>query len=196
MDFSIAITSPFLEVGSQGDSGSLGFLSLDHLSLDDLADSSLSVSQLMFSNLGLSLIDIEVLELFQEPALDGGVGSLAFDHVIEFSLGLLVASDADVVSHQGHIQTLVGLLLLNLLGGSDGSELEGRLDSLELHQFSILLGGGVASLLEVELGAFDGVIEDVEAEELGSGDGSGVSRSIRSKHSGIPFWHFANQNIF
>ena len=191
MVFSIEITFPFLEVLCGGHFNNIGS-NLCGLDLDSGADSSLSGSQFALGNLSLCLIDIEVLELVQEPALDGGVGDfLIFNHVIELSLDLLVAENADVVSHQTHVQTLVGLLLLDLLGGSDGSELEGGLNCLELHQFSILCGGGVASLLEVELGTFDGVIEQVEAEELGGGDGvvgSGLDRSIRSKHSDFPFW--------
>ena len=190
MDFSIGITFPFLEVLCGGHFNNIGS-NLCGLDLDSGADSSLSCGQVILGNLSLCLVDIEVLELLQEPALDGGVGNLLLDHVIELSLDLLGGGDADVVSHQTHVQTLVGLLLLDLLGGSDGSELEGGLNCLELHQFSILCGGGVASLLEVELGTFDGVIEQVEAEELGGGDGvvgSGLDRSIRSKHSNFPFW--------
>ena len=190
MDFSIGSTFPFLEVLCGGHFNNIGS-NLCGLDLDSGADSSLSGSQFALGNLSLCLVDIEVLELVQEPALDGGVGNLLLDHVGELSLDLLGGGDADVVSHQVHVQALVGLLLLDLLGGGDGSELEGGLNCLELHQFSILCGGGVASLLEVELGTFDGVIEQVEAEELGGGDGvvgSGLDRSIRSKHSDFPFW--------
>lgn len=125
---------PFLEVGSQSDGGgSLGFLCLDHLSLDNSADGSLSGGQVMLGNLSLCLIDIEVLELLQEPALDGGISHLLLNHVVELSLDLLGGNDADVVSHEGEGQTCVGLLLLDLLGGSDRSELEGGLNTTKLY---------------------------------------------------------------
>ena len=180
----MVITLPLLEVGCVGQFHNGGGC-LCSLDLDCGADSSLSCGQVVLGNHSLCLIDIEVLELVQEPALDGGVGGLALDHVVELSLDLLGASDADVVRHQGQSQTCVGLLLLDLLGGSDGSKLEGGLSGLHLHQLDILLGCGVASLLEVELGTFDGVVEQVEAEELGGGNGgvgSGLDKSIEVRH--------------
>ena len=199
MVFSIEITFPFLEVLCGGHFNNIGS-NLCGLDLDSGADSSLSCGQVILGNLSLCLVDIEVLELVQEPALDGGVSNfLIFNHVIELSLDLLGGDDADVVSHQSQSQTCVGLLLLNLLGGSDGSELEGGLDCLHHHQLGILLGCGVASLLEVELGTFDGIAEQVEAEELGSEDGvvgSGINGSIEVSHNVVLSGSLAIQKLY
>ena len=195
MDFSIAITIPFLEVGSQGDGGSLGFLCLDHLSLDNLADIGLGCFQGFLSNLALGGCDFTLgllhseasLEVLNESTLDNREGGVAVDNFLELGLLDCGTLELHIVHHQFEVQTLVGLLLDF---GSDGIQRVVGVEFHQNHQGIILSGAEGFGLLEVGYGTVDSLADVVAGEEGGGSGLGGVGRHLSVHHSNFPFWLF------
>lgn len=144
-----------------------------------LANIGLLGVQLAVCDFTLGLFHGETcLEVVEEPTLDGGVGFVVIDHLFQFSLLGIVAEYFHILGDQIAGQALVGLLLLNLLLGSDGGQSVVGVGTHGIHQGIILIGAGDTGLLKVELGA-DNSLADVVKSEVGGGLG-GSSHNIFS----------------
>lgn len=187
-----------LEVGSGGQfhniCGSLFALGFCHLDLYDLADILFLDFASVLCDLPLGLLHIEALKLTEEPTLDGGISNLGINHVLDGFLLDFVTDHCDVVGHQLGVQSGVGLLLLNLLGGSDRGQSVVGMAVHGIHQSLILCLGGVSSHLEVELGT-DDLLAYVVKGEVGSGlDGGGGESSV--SHNVVLSGSLAIQKLF
>ena len=163
-----------------------------HRNLDNLVG-SLGILELLFSDFLLCLLDIELGEQFQEPALDKGEAQfllfLLSLHLCELGSGSicqLVLPDSQIVFHQIHSQSGIGTLF-GLLIGSDNLKGVGGLTCHAGQQFLFQIGTGNTGFLEVDVSA-DNLLGDVvvgESELLGgSSDNSQVVHS--SVHNVFP----------